>query len=169
MSNVNFLAHFYILFLVVATLAFLVTIYHCIVASCQNIGEQYNSDQGPHSTVLRLQNILLWRSRQERDRAQDHGGTVLGLENSKIELIPKYRFEKGKGILDAECTVCLSEFVEGEEIRTLPECLHSFHVACIDMWLHSHPNCPICRANASPPSSLLVHPCSSRSDGVLVV
>lgn len=169
MSNINFLAHFYILFLVVASLAFFVTIYHCIVVSCQNISERDNSDQVSLSTFLRLQNIVLWRSRQEHDRAQDHGGTVLGLENSKIELIPRHKFEKGKGILDAECTVCLTEFVEDEEIRTLPECLHSFHVACIDMWLHSHPSCPICRANASPPSSLLVHPCSPRSDGVVVV
>ena len=48
---------------------------------------------------------------------------------------------------DGTCAVCLGEFEEGEELRTLPECLHSFHVSCIDVWLISHPNCPICRAN----------------------
>jgi|UniRef100_A0A2K1YXI7 hypothetical protein len=45
----------------------------------------------------------------------------------------------------------LSGFEEGEELRTLPECLHSYHVACIDMWFfYSHSNCPICRTDATP-------------------
>lgn len=30
--------------------------------------------------------------------------------------------------------------------RDLPKCHHGFHVECIDMWLSSHTNCPICRA-----------------------
>lgn len=46
---------------------------------------------------------------------------------------------------DKTCSVCLCEFKEGEEVRALPECLHSFHVPCIDAWLSSHANCPLCR------------------------
>ncbi|CAK9177758.1 unnamed protein product [Ilex paraguariensis] len=46
-----------------------------------------------------------------------------------------------------ECPVCLSAFVEGEEIRQLNACKHSFHFACIDMWLYSHSSCPVCRAS----------------------
>lgn len=44
-----------------------------------------------------------------------------------------------------ECAVCLSVFEDGEEIKTLPKCSHSFHVSCIDMWLYSHSDCPLCR------------------------
>ncbi|CAI0387521.1 unnamed protein product, partial [Linum tenue] len=51
------------------------------------------------------------------------------------------------------CAVCLCAFEEGEEVRQLPNCGHRFHVACIDMWLYSHPDCPLCRAavQISPP------------------
>lgn len=45
-----------------------------------------------------------------------------------------------------ECAVCLCEVAEGEEARLLPKCNHGFHVECIDMWLHSHTTCPLCRS-----------------------
>lgn len=51
---------------------------------------------------------------------------------------------------DGTCAVCLGEYEEGENYRTLPECNHSFHVPCINMWLYSHPTCPVCRASATP-------------------
>ncbi|XP_027337572.1 E3 ubiquitin-protein ligase ATL6-like [Abrus precatorius] len=50
----------------------------------------------------------------------------------------------GKGAL--ECAVCLSEFEECDKIRLLPKCHHVFHLDCIDGWLLSHMNCPVCRA-----------------------
>ncbi|CAN1218321.1 RING-H2 finger protein ATL2 [Linum perenne] len=43
------------------------------------------------------------------------------------------------------CAVCLSSFEEMEYIRLLPNCNHCFHIHCIDMWLYSHPDCPLCR------------------------
>nr|KYP57859.1 RING-H2 finger protein ATL5F [Cajanus cajan] len=51
---------------------------------------------------------------------------------------------------DYECPVCLSGFEEGEDVRKLPQCKHSFHAACIDMWLYSHLDCPICRTPVGP-------------------
>ncbi|KAE9584943.1 putative transcription factor C2H2 family [Lupinus albus] len=33
-----------------------------------------------------------------------------------------------------------------EIIRLLPKCHHAFHLPCIDTWLASHTNCPMCRA-----------------------
>nr|DAD25866.1 TPA_asm: hypothetical protein HUJ06_027334 [Nelumbo nucifera] len=46
-----------------------------------------------------------------------------------------------------ECSVCLSVFVDGEDIRQLALCKHTFHAPCIDMWLHSHSSCSLCRAS----------------------
>ncbi|KAL0918544.1 hypothetical protein M5K25_010558 [Dendrobium thyrsiflorum] len=47
---------------------------------------------------------------------------------------------------ECDCAVCLNEFEDGEKIRNLPLCGHSFHIDCIDMWFSSHSNCPLCRA-----------------------
>lgn len=54
--------------------------------------------------------------------------------------------QQGQVMIDYECAVCLSGFEDGEEVRKLPSCKHSFHAPCIDMWLYSHSDCPLCRA-----------------------
>lgn len=70
--------------------------------------------------------------------------------NSMVQLLPIFRYSKEcEG--ETSCAVCLCEFQEAEEIRVLPECLHLFHVTCIDTWLKSHSNCPLCRADTLPP------------------
>ena len=56
------------------------------------------------------------------------------------------------GGTEAECAICLSEFVEGEGIRVLGRCNHGFHVQCIEQWLFSHNSCPTCRCSCLPPS-----------------
>lgn len=53
------------------------------------------------------------------------------------------------------CVICMTSFAEGDEQMTLP-CLHKFHSACVDLWLHSSGFCPVCRhsiADNEPPSS----------------
>ncbi|KAK1611092.1 hypothetical protein QYE76_034765 [Lolium multiflorum] len=49
------------------------------------------------------------------------------------------------------CPVCLEGVHGGEMVRQLPACKHVFHVECIDMWLHSHGTCPMCRCVISQP------------------
>ena len=47
---------------------------------------------------------------------------------------------------EESCSVCLGEYMVGEEIRVLPKCNHMFHRGCIDCWLITRsPFCPICR------------------------
>jgi len=83
--------------------------------------------------------------------------------SSILNLIPTHKYHKrnkGGVVSDDEggtCAVCLGDFEEGEELRTMPECLHSFHVQCIDMWLHSHSNCPVCRSRATPSPAVNAH------------
>ncbi|KAL6558769.1 hypothetical protein OROMI_019119 [Orobanche minor] len=72
---------------------------------------------------------------------------TVGLPQSTIDSISTFRYEKGEGLIETStCSICLSEFQEDESLRLLPKCSHAFHVNCIDTWLGSHVNCPICRA-----------------------
>ena len=43
---------------------------------------------------------------------------------------------------ESECSICLSQFDEGDEISILP-CLHKFHKICITQWLKMSKKCPI--------------------------
>nr|XP_007140286.1 hypothetical protein PHAVU_008G099300g [Phaseolus vulgaris]ESW12280.1 hypothetical protein PHAVU_008G099300g [Phaseolus vulgaris] len=68
------------------------------------------------------------------------------IELPTVDAGVKYRKDAHAKEINGECTVCLSVFAEGEEIRQLSACKHSFHASCIDLWLSNHSSCPICRA-----------------------
>ncbi|XP_074275385.1 RING-H2 finger protein ATL65-like [Silene latifolia] len=70
-----------------------------------------------------------------------------GLHDSVINTIPLTTYNSSKLDLFEDCAVCLLDFEDGDYMRTLPHCSHSFHVDCIDVWLRAHATCPICRAN----------------------
>ncbi|KAK1301776.1 RING-H2 finger protein ATL40 [Acorus calamus] len=70
----------------------------------------------------------------------------LGLDPLVLRALPINRAGPNSG----DCSICLSAFEEEELARVLPNCKHVFHVECIDMWLGSHSNCPVCRAEAEP-------------------
>ncbi|KAF1890399.1 hypothetical protein Lal_00031589, partial [Lupinus albus] len=64
-----------------------------------------------------------------------------------ISAITVCKHKKGESLTEGtECSVCLSEFQEDESLRLLPKCHRAFHLPCIDTWLASHTNCPMCRA-----------------------
>ncbi|KAF3672161.1 RING-H2 finger protein ATL54-like [Capsicum chacoense] len=72
---------------------------------------------------------------------------TVGLQQSVISAITIRKYKRGEGLIEGtECSVCLSEFQEDETLRILPKCNHAFHIPCIDTWLRSHTNCPVCRA-----------------------
>ncbi|KAL7113953.1 hypothetical protein ACP275_04G091300 [Erythranthe tilingii] len=76
-----------------------------------------------------------------------------GLDPSVLKSIPVVVFDPKEFENGLECAVCLCEVSEGEKARVLPKCSHGFHADCIDMWLHSHSTCPICRNHISNPKS----------------
>lgn len=121
---------------------------------------------GTTAVLLGIYNLLLmrWRSHENNRRnnmggAADNNNNQSSLEQtnssriSDLSLLSSFRYKKGGDNNinnDQECAVCLSAFEEGEEVRELPRCMHSFHVSCIDMWLYSHLDCPLCRSPVEP-------------------
>lgn len=87
-----------------------------------------------------------------------------GLDEALINKITVCTYKRDDGLIDStDCSVCLSEFREDESLRLLPKCNHAFHLHCIDTWLTSHSNCPLCRAsiisvNQMPPTLQLPAP-----------
>ncbi|XP_030512545.1 RING-H2 finger protein ATL52-like [Rhodamnia argentea] len=124
-----------VLLIGVASAALVMTIYHCIsVGWCR----QRPGNNRPQ-------------------RLREAFETPSSIENLTIHLVPAHKYQKGDEVVgeDELCAICLSEFEEGEELRTLPECLHSFHAPCIDMWLYSHTSCPMCRSDATPSPQII--------------
>eukprot|EP00243_Klebsormidium_subtile_P012368 TRINITY_DN74_c0_g1_i1.p1 TRINITY_DN74_c0_g1~~TRINITY_DN74_c0_g1_i1.p1 ORF type:complete len:331 (-),score=34.26 TRINITY_DN74_c0_g1_i1:573-1565(-) len=75
-----------------------------------------------------------------------------GLPPNLVTTFPTKEFRKASSSsFDRECAVCLSEYEDGDLLRELPGCGHSFHSACIDTWLHKHGTCPICRMHQTAP------------------
>ncbi|KFK39020.1 hypothetical protein AALP_AA3G190100 [Arabis alpina] len=72
--------------------------------------------------------------------------TSRGLDPTVLKSLPVFNFSDSTHKDPIECAVCLSEFEENESGRVLPNCKHTFHVDCIDMWFHSHSTCPLCRS-----------------------
>lgn len=44
-----------------------------------------------------------------------------------------------------DCAICLSDFKKGESTRSLLGCGHTFHTACVDLWLLRRADCPLCK------------------------
>ncbi|GMH17896.1 hypothetical protein Nepgr_019737 [Nepenthes gracilis] len=93
-----------------------------------------------------------------------HIATV-GLQPSIISSITVCRYRRGEGLVEStDCAVCLTEFQEDDILRLLPKCNHAFHIPCIDTWLISHTNCPLCRAPIISIAANAPSPLSSSAD-----
>ncbi|KAL7238989.1 hypothetical protein ACSBR2_004979 [Camellia fascicularis] len=105
------------------------------------------------------------------DDNEDNNNAVVGLDQAVINSYPRFPFSKdrGGGINDSMCSICLCEYREAEMLRMLPDCRHYFHFTCVDAWLKLNASCPVCRNSPLPtplstPLSEVV-PLSQYSDG----
>lgn len=82
-------------------------------------------------------------------REQAHAAVVFGRSRTappgparRTGVFPYQATEKDC-VDDAECTICLEEFVIGVEMGRL-ECFCRFHLHCIRQWFEAHPGqCPV--------------------------
>lgn len=133
-----------ILISLVASFLLLISYYVVVAKSCAGFGGGRNNDSAPSQSDTADEESFL------DENQVDHPIwfiTTVGLQQSIINSISVCKYKKGEGLIEGtECSVCLNEFQEGETLRLLPKCNHAFHIPCIDTWLSSHTNCPLCRA-----------------------
>ncbi|CAL5408916.1 unnamed protein product [Camellia sinensis] len=92
-----------------------------------------------------------------------HESASSGFDQSIIDLLPKFVYKAsprhwlGDGGEAVECTVCQITIVEGNRVRLL-NCMHLFHVDCIDRWLRLRSTCPNCRAEPRPQNWTVIAP-----------
>ena len=78
--------------------------------------------------------------------------------NLHLSHLPKYRKIKedmldtsfSKELSSESCSICYSQFKQGEYFRKLPICKHVYHKKCIDKWFakdKEQMKCPICRTS----------------------
>ena len=60
--------------------------------------------------------------------------------------LPIHKIKSNDNLLLDECSICLEKYVQNDKIMSL-ECNHSFHDACIKLWLKNNNTCPQCREN----------------------
>ncbi|XP_041001754.1 E3 ubiquitin-protein ligase EL5-like [Juglans microcarpa x Juglans regia] len=138
--------NFHVILFAVGSAAVVVTLYQCI-AMCfcnRHAAGQISTRRARQRSVPETTTEMI---------------TSTSINISTAQLIPAHKYQKSVSLVgeDGTCAVCLCEFEDDEELRTLPACMHSFHVSCIDMWLYSHSTCPICRSKATPQPPILHH------------
>lgn len=88
-------------------------------------------------------------------RALDEGvDSQRGASREVIRALPVERLPLGPDAHAAaaamgRCVVCLEEFKPGGRRKRLP-CGHGFHTRCIDRWLRTRANCPVCQQSVVP-------------------
>ncbi|XP_052169988.1 RING-H2 finger protein ATL16-like [Diospyros lotus] len=117
-----------------------------------------------------LRRFSISRARRNEDPLTAYSPSLQshGLDEMLIREIPTFQFGKAEETSLNKCVVCLNEFQELDMLRVLPSCGHAFHLDCIDIWLQTNANCPLCRTSISGktrnPIDRIVAPTSSPQD-----
>ncbi|KAL4624730.1 hypothetical protein GN956_G17595 [Arapaima gigas] len=94
--------------------------------------------------ILRLAHFFLLND--DEDEEHPRGLTKEQIDNLSTRTYGQTSLE---GELGRACSVCISEYAQGNKLRRLP-CAHEFHIHCIDRWLSENSTCPICRQPVLP-------------------
>jgi len=88
--------------------------------------------------------FLVFRVRDRR-----HGGPRLNwmpAPNQFLKKLPLNKFKAAENSSFDTCIICMAEYVENEQITTLPcDVKHYFHPKCIESWLSKNNSCPLCK------------------------
>ena len=81
---------------------------------------------------------------QENNNSNDNINKE-GLDFFELNLMKKCIFYKNDAnFINNACSICITDFIDNENITKLTECGHLFHTECINDWVKLHLLCPNC-------------------------
>lgn len=66
-------------------------------------------------------------------------------ENTELEV-----FDSSSTTENTQCSICRANFENGDIIRKICSCNHTFHQECVDKWFEDKDTCPVCRTKLQP-------------------
>lgn len=76
--------------------------------------------------------------------AVNRGASDAEIDGLRTDKVTKKKVKTENSEEEDKCAICLGEYEEGEEVKTLP-CGHVFHGECIGRWLKVNRVCPFCK------------------------
>lgn len=81
------------------------------------------------------------REQRQRERAEMRAAELLSS-------LPRIRYAAPGKLPCEECSLCLDEYCDGEEVLRL-NCTHLFHENCLAPWLTKSTECPLCKQDVA--------------------
>ncbi|GAB4862047.1 hypothetical protein Ancab_037301 [Ancistrocladus abbreviatus] len=127
--------------------AFLLLTYYTVVSKYCKRRRNRRRDDEQEELEARLDQLIQGANSQQQQQQRRAIAASTGLDDRFIKSIAVFKYRRGDGLVEGtDCAVCLNEFKEEENLRLMPNCQHAFHLPCIDTWLKSQSNCPLCRS-----------------------
>ncbi|KAL8136387.1 hypothetical protein V2J09_002388 [Rumex salicifolius] len=156
-TAVHALSSFGLGYSIAIALGFLVLLSTLLLSSylcCRHHRHHHPSAAARTSSGIILPRVFFVSEDDDDEENLNNNSGVVGLHQSAINSYPKYSFSKsgaGKDDLNsAICSICLSDYTDGEMLRMMPDCKHFFHLLCLDAWLRLNGSCPVCRSSPLP-------------------
>lgn len=151
-------------YLLYSVIMITITILFCLVICVTCIGKlkdlqarrQVNPSNSGSNSLIGAQGILNGQEngRQANDGDEDSERDKNTLQEEDIDKwmpIINLKEEKKKGhkIFDEICTICLEKIENGDPLRRIKICKHTFHAKCLTDWLSVNETCPNCKEDLS--------------------
>lgn len=79
-----------------------------------------------------------------------------------LERVPSSLFK------DSTCSICMEEFLEGQNLVSVKVCNHAFHSHCLKDWAINRGLCPLCRAKIKKDLFITRNPAHGRAHSAVV-